>query len=289
MLKGKDVRKYESIKHDYYVIYPHFQDQNKTFPYEEIEFQNKFPLTFEYLSSFKDELIKKKIHKKTNPKYWYSLHRSREVSIFEQLKIVTPETSLGGNMTIDSSSYYHNTQVYSLIKNPSVIEDYKYWLAILNSSLFWFFLQSTGAVLRGGYFRFKTKYLEPFPLPKLKNIEEQNPFIEKVDSMIERTSSFQYVQNQFIQLLQSKFTIEKLTKKLENWYELEFRDFLKELKKAKVQMSLAEEAEWMHYFNEQKQKAQAIKAEIEKTDSEIDQMVYELYGLTEEEIEIVES
>ena len=107
--------------------------------------------------------------------------------------------------------------------------------------------------------------------------------------MIERTSSFQYVQNQFIQLLQSKFTIEKLTKKLENWYELEFRDFLKELKKAKVQMSLAEEAEWMHYFNEQKQKAQAIKAEIEKTDSEIDQMVYELYGLTEEEIEIVES
>ncbi len=44
----------------------------------------------------------------------------------------------------------------------------------------------------------------------------------------------------------------------------------------------------MQYFNEQIQKAQTIKAEIDKTDKEIDQMVYELYGLTEEEIMIVE-
>ena len=44
----------------------------------------------------------------------------------------------------------------------------------------------------------------------------------------------------------------------------------------------------MQYFNEQKQKATELKIEIEKTDKEIDQMVYELYGLTEEEIKIVE-
>jgi hypothetical protein len=37
-----------------------------------------------------------------------------------------------------------------------------------------------------------------------------------------------------------------------------------------------------------KQKALALKAEIDRTDKEIDQMVYELYGLTEEEIRIVE-
>ena len=43
----------------------------------------------------------------------------------------------------------------------------------------------------------------------------------------------------------------------------------------------------MQYFNEQK--AQTLKAEIDKTDKEIDAMVYELYGLTEEEIAIVES
>jgi len=32
----------------------------------------------------------------------------------------------------------------------------------------------------------------------------------------------------------------------------------------------------------------ALKAEIEKTDYEIDRLVYKFYGLTEEEIKIVE-
>ena len=44
----------------------------------------------------------------------------------------------------------------------------------------------------------------------------------------------------------------------------------------------------MQYFIEQKEKAQALKEEIAKTEREIDFMVYELYGLTEKEIAIVE-
>jgi hypothetical protein len=44
----------------------------------------------------------------------------------------------------------------------------------------------------------------------------------------------------------------------------------------------------MSYFNEQKQKALALQSEITRIDAEIDQLVYELYGLTEEEIKIVE-
>ena len=39
----------------------------------------------------------------------------------------------------------------------------------------------------------------------------------------------------------------------------------------------------------QKQKAQEIKVEIERIEAQINQMVYKLYGLTEEEIRTVES
>ena len=92
----------------------------------------------------------------------------------------------------------------------------------------------------------------------------------------------------------SQFSIEKLTKKLQNWNELDFGDFINEINKAikkaggdklddKAQFSL------MPLFEEQQEKAQTLKAEINKTDKEIDQMVYELYGLTKEEIEIVEN
>jgi hypothetical protein len=75
---------------------------------------------------------------------------------------------------------------------------------------------------------------------------------------------------------------------MSKWYLLSYKDFLKELKKQKIKLSLSEQAEWMEYFEDEKTKALAIQSDIDKTDREIDAMVYELYGLTEEEIAIVE-
>ncbi|MDP2891032.1 MAG: hypothetical protein Q8P34_18950 [Bacteroidota bacterium] len=58
--------------------------------------------------------------------------------------------------------------------------------------------------------------------------------------------------------------------------------------KKKVKLTLSEEAEWEDYFLQESKKAIEIKTRIETTDQEIDQMVYALYGLTEEEIKLVE-
>ena len=76
--------------------------------------------------------------------------------------------------------------------------------------------------------------------------------------------------------------------KLKDWHLLSFAEFTKELAKKKVKLALADEADWEDYFNEQKQKAQTLKTEIDLNEREIDRMVYELYGLTEDEIGIVE-
>ena len=47
--------------------------------------------------------------------------------------------------------------------------------------------------------------------------------------------------------------------------------------------------EWMEVFETKKTETQTLKDEIDNRDKEIDVMVYELYGLTDEEIEIVEN
>jgi len=133
----------------------------------------------------------------------------------------------------------------------------------------------------------KVVFVERLPIIKI-DVDSQQKFVQKVNLMLLGNQSFNEKDSVFLSFLQSKFGIEKLNQRIQNWYELEFGDFLKELKKAKVKISLSEEAERMQYFNEQKQKAQTLKSEIDKTDNEIDRMVYELYGLTEEEIEIVE-
>lgn len=65
-------------------------------------------------------------------------------------------------------------------------------------------------------------------------------------------------------------------------------DFIKKLAKKKIKLSLADEAEWEEYFNAESKKVLELKSKIDATDKEIDQMVYKLYDLTEEEIAIVE-
>lgn len=57
--------------------------------------------------------------------------------------------------------------------------------------------------------------------------------------------------------------------------------------KRKVSLSKQDEFELMDLFEAQKVKALALQQEINETDSEIDRMVYALYGLTEEEIATV--
>ena len=82
--------------------------------------------------------------------------------------------------------------------------------------------------------------------------------------------------------------MENLSKKLQSWEQLSYGDFLKELGKLKINLSLSQKSEWEDYFLAEQKKALEIQNQINTTDKEIDQMVYELYGLTEEEIEIVE-
>ena len=53
-------------------------------------------------------------------------------------------------------------------------------------------------------------------------------------------------------------------------------------------LSALDEEKWLDRFERLKKEALAIKGVIDSTDKEIDEMVYELYGLTEDEIQIIE-
>ncbi|MCD4675824.1 MAG: hypothetical protein K8S18_07480, partial [Desulfobacula sp.] len=127
----------------------------------------------------------------------------------------------------------------------------------------------------------------PVPLLPVDNAEIANIVIAVIYCLSNQKDLKRH-RNNFIEMINEKYKLNKISNRLSNWDGLRFGDFLKELKKYKIKLSLSEEAEWMQYFNEQKQKAQELKSEIERVDAEIDKMVYKLYGLTEEEIKIVE-
>ena len=157
-------------------------------------------------------------------------------------------------------------------------------LALLNSKLSSFYYN---VMLKGGV-SILPEDIRNFPIYLFKTAQEQTPFIEKAGLMLSLNNEVHDQLKKLQRTLQRKFELIDLTKKLEDWYLLSFSDFIKELTKKKIKLSLSEEAEWEEYFNLEAKKTLELKSKIDATDKEIDQMVYKLYDLTEEEIKIVE-
>ena len=292
-LKGNEVSRYANPNIKHYVIFPYRDDSKTPIPIKEDYIKQKLPKTYSYLKHFEKEIKSRERGRMNINENWYLYIYPKSLDKFSNPKIMTQEISLGCNMTYDANgTVYHPTTVYSFVKNPEFEVDEKYYLGILNSKIMWFFLKNTGTELAGGYFRFKTNYLKPFPLPGISN--NSKIIIDKVNLQLDQNKSFQNISSKFTNYIQSQFTIDKLTKKLQNWHELEFGDFIKELNKAikksgGEKLSKMDEMDWLEVFETKKEEALKLKAEIHKTDKEIDQMVYELYGLTDEEIQIVEN
>jgi hypothetical protein len=210
----------------------------------------------------------------------------RSPELFENKKIVVRKTGDSLIGCLDENNYYFDTLVHGIYETEKRFP-LEALLAILNSKPATQFYRLLHDIKGKVFAKISLDNLASFPIPSDISTVSLD-LSERAKLLLDKTNEFQKFRNQFTSLLQSKFELRKVSKKLQNWFEIEFKDFLKELKKAKVKLGLSEEAEWMQYFDEQKEKAQTLKSEIEKNDKEIDQMVYELYGLTEEEIKIVE-
>ena len=89
--------------------------------------------------------------------------------------------------------------------------------------------------------------------------------------------------------MKSELRLDDPSKKLEQWYMLDFSTFCQELAKKKINLALGRKAEWMEHFEKEKAIAVKLKSTIDATDREIDQLVYGLYSLTPEEIRGIES
>ena len=161
-----------------------------------------------------------------------------------------------------------------------------YALSILNSKLMAFYFRYTNNEFDNLFPKIRVAEFKSLPIKNI-GISSQLPNIEKSKSLLSFSKELQDISVKFERTIQRKFELEVLPKKLQDWYLLSYADFIKELSKKKVKLTLTEEAEWEDYFLQESKKALALKTNIDAKDKEIDQMVYGLYGLTEEEITIV--
>ncbi|GAB7011978.1 Eco57I restriction-modification methylase domain-containing protein [Halolamina salina] len=184
-LKGEDVDRYASISTDRRVIFPYRirgdqGDASAEF-ISSSELASNYPNTYEYLKQHEEKLRSREGGKMDHER-WYDYVYPKNLTKFEQEKILTPEIGYGGNFTLDRDSTYHKTKVYGVLLRDNVDIEEETLLALLNSNLLWFFISRTGYALRGGYFTFKRDYLYPFGIPSSEELA-QNPSIEPSSSL----------------------------------------------------------------------------------------------------------
>ena len=163
----------------------------------------------------------------------------------------------------------------------------KYVLSVLNSKLSNFIYWTNNPEKGEAMAQIKLFHLG---LLCFKNIskEAQQPLIEKADQMLNLNKELLQKKNKYLNRLRDNFEIDKISNKIDTFYDFDFKTLLAELKKIKVNLSLLQQDEWEEYFVAHKTEINTLQNQINQTDNEIDQMVYQLYGLTEDEIKIVE-
>uniref|UniRef100_UPI0040486098 Eco57I restriction-modification methylase domain-containing protein n=1 Tax=Mariniflexile sp. TaxID=1979402 RepID=UPI0040486098 len=285
-LVGREVKKYSPTQTANKIVFPYQKRENNK---HSLELMTDFENHKEILSFLESDKIKLSnraiiddgILKGT--KKWYEFQQIKLDFPFSDEYIVYPDISSSVNFTLTKNVLIDMT-CFGLPTNSKSV------LGILNSKLIEVYLNSVCVKARGGYLRLKSQYILNIPLPDNYESSNLNIIVEQV---LEYHSQFFNQNKKFIQFILSQVNI-SVTKKLENWHDLDFSEFIKELNKAikkagGTPLTKKDEFEWLELFEDNKKKAQDLQTQITQTEKTIDTLVYDLYGLTQEEREIVEN
>ena len=160
-------------------------------------------------------------------------------------------------------------------------------LTVLNSKVIAYYIRENYySSSMGGGINFTPDLIRSLPIPQIPTNKQL--FVEYSEQMQKCNQSLLLKRCRFMQRLKDNIPNVKINSTLETFDLFDFTKFITELKKQKIVLSLRKQDEWEEYFNDYKRQCNELSAQISSTDKEIDRMVYALYDLTEEEIDIVE-
>jgi len=185
LLKGADIHRYALLETDKYVFFPYKVENGSAEVVELDELEQNYPKTYDYVMRNEKKFKSRESGRAGRMEYWYEYIYPKNLTKFEQEKLSSMEIcSNHPNVSLDPEGFHHATTVYSWVKKKEVKESYELFLSIANSDLMWWFLMNSGDTLRGDARRFKSNYLNPFPLPKSVSEQKDQIFKKKVEAVI---------------------------------------------------------------------------------------------------------
>ena len=225
-------------------------------------------------------------------KYGDNLAAPRTFDIFSQPRIlireITGKYPKSLIATFLSKIYLNNRSIINVLSKNQDEEDLLYLLAQLNSSLISFYFEKTNPKANRTMFpKVILQDLRLFPVC-VTSPENKKYLSKQAEKMIELNKKLYDETQKSLELIELEYKPKKISQKLENFYTLGLNPFLEELQKQGVKLSLSQKEDLIGWYKNKSELLNDIKTQIETLDKEIDQEVYKLYGLTEDEIKIIE-
>ncbi len=281
--RGEEVTSYSTVSPKSVVIYPYHQSGEL---FEEDFFKQNFPIAYNYLLPMKNDLMKRQDSRKlyATEANWYRHLRPGKFSYIHPKKILLKGigTHLQAGL-LESHSIFNGANVPAIVL-PDIENIDKILLCLLNSKIATYFLTCICPKKLGGYYRFNSSNISSIPIV-LPN--DKQPFIALADTMLTLHQQLHEKRSRFLRRLTENFEGVKITAALQTFDTMDFKSFVAELKKQKIKLTLSQQDEWEDYFTGRVAECQELTAQIKATDNEIDNRVFDLYGLTEEERRIV--
>ena len=276
MVRGRDISPYHITGFEHLIC---------TFPSLKLDIEN-YRAIKEHLLSFGYDRLKQTgdngARKKTSGKWFETQDSISYHAEFAKPKIIYPNMTSVFPFMFDESGMLGNDKSFILTAQDESVS-LLFLTAVFNSSLAKLWIWWNCPELGDNRREIRKVYFEHFPVPNATD-EQTATLAQYAKERAQLSASLQTICSKFTRSIQREFNFEKLSGKLENWYQIPFNEFLKEVEKNKVKLKLSQKVEWEEYFMQESKKGLAIRNQIDVTDKEIDRMVYQLYGLTEEEI-----
>ena len=226
-----------------------------------------------------------------NEDYWIKygewLAAPRERSTFDaDEKLIFRQTSDSLIGSIIQKGYIMRNNTHIILAKDNTY-DLRYVLACLNSKLLNYYYWTINPEKGEAMAEVKAFHLGLMPIKRIKK-EYQQPFINLANKMLELNSVQQEKHNRFYRRLKDNFNSIKISNALLDFDQLTFAQFTTELKKQKIRLTLPQQDEWEEYFNQYKNSCLELSEQISLIDHEIDLKVYHLFGLTYEDILVVD-
>lgn len=167
-LKGNDVERWRGDWSGLHVIYPYHVEEGESGEteatlYSEEELREGLPLSWDYFSHHEEALRGRERGNWQDSDTWWEFGRTQNLEKFEQPKIIQAHICQDATFMIDEVGTWYFTTAYSVLLSDDYRDLTEEMACQLNSKALDFYFKHITTVKMGGYYEYRSQYVEKLP------------------------------------------------------------------------------------------------------------------------------